>query len=255
MGKVKLQYKTAAMRDAAKQIIQDRRRPYITGLRIYNIDELVKFALDNNYIEGAKYELAKGILKGAVEAERALVNAGNAVAIDGWVKYEPRLKGSVSNDTRALTKDNSLVMGITALKELKLTLDTFSWQLADEGFKPTPPDPDPEPEPEPEPGPAPLVLTSATTEGMDAGQVNDMEATSIAGTDLPTWGLDANDIVQMRGKNQEFVCANVQQITDTGNLVFNIDSQAHDVFENNDDVTFYVRIGGREGTVAAKWVV
>ena len=26
MGKVKLQYKTAAMRDAAKQIIQDKRR-------------------------------------------------------------------------------------------------------------------------------------------------------------------------------------------------------------------------------------
>ena len=106
-----------------------------------------------------------------------------------------------------------------------------------------------------EPGPEPLVLTSATSEGLETGQVNDMESTSIAGVDLPTWGLDANDIVQMRGKNQEFVCANVQQITETGNLVFNIDSQAHDVFENNDDVTFYVRIGGREGTVAAKWVV
>ena len=146
MGKVKLQYKTAAMRDAAKQIIPDRRRPYIVNLRIYNIDELVRFALDNNYIEGAKYELAKGIVKGAIEAERALITAGNAVSIDSWVKYEPRLKHSVDATKRALTKDNALVIGISALKEMKLALDTFSWQCVDEDMPdgkdddtPTPP--------------------------------------------------------------------------------------------------------------------
>ena len=145
MGKVKMQYRTAPMvNPATKQHYTDKRSVHIVNLRNYNIDELVKFALDNNYIEGAKYELAKGILKGAVEAERALVLAGNAVSIDGWVKYEPRLKGSVSADKRVLTKENSLVIGINALKEMKLTLDTFSWQLTDEGFKPTP-DPDPEP--------------------------------------------------------------------------------------------------------------
>ncbi len=152
MAKVKLQYKTATMKDTTtKEVIADKRRPYITGLRIYNLDELVKFALDNNYIEGAKYELAKGIVKGAIEAERALILAGNAVSIDNWVKYEPRLKGSVAANVRTLSaKDNQLVCGISALKEMKLSLDSFSWQLVDEGFKPEPVPPTPTPGDEPE---------------------------------------------------------------------------------------------------------
>ena len=138
MSKIKMKYKTAVMRDADKRIVEDKRRPYIVERRIYNLDELVKFALDNNYIEGAKYELAKGIVKGAIEAERALVLAGNAVSVDGWVKYEPRLKGSVDATKRVLTKDNALAMGISALKEMKLTLDAFAWQCVDEDLKPVP---------------------------------------------------------------------------------------------------------------------
>ena len=140
MSKVKLQYKTAVMRNpATKEVYTDKRSVRIVNMRIYNLDELVRFALDNNYIEGAKYELAKGIVKGAIEAERALVLAGNSVSIDGWVKYEPRLKGSVDAEKRVLTaKDNSLAMGISALKEMKLSLDMFAWQCADEDLKPTP---------------------------------------------------------------------------------------------------------------------
>ena len=130
------------------------------NLRIYNVDELVKFALDNNYIEGAKYELAKGIVKGAIEAERALIAAGNAVSIDGWVKYEPRLKGSVAADRRTLTKDNALIVGISALKELKLPLDTFSWQCVDEDM---PDGKDGGDTPEPAPTPGEPTLTEAWT--------------------------------------------------------------------------------------------
>ena len=143
MSKVKMKYKTTTMRNpATKEVYTDRRGVHIVDVRIYNLDELVKFALDNNYIEGAKYELAKGIVKGAIEAERALIQAGNAVSVDGWVKYEPRLRGSVDAEKRTLTKDNALVVGISALKELKFQLDTFSWQCVD-------PDLDPGPEPTP----------------------------------------------------------------------------------------------------------
>ena len=167
MAKVKLQYKTGDMvNPATKQKYTDRRSVHIVNLRIYNIDELVKFALDNNYVEGAKYELAKGIAKGLIEAERALLLAGNAVSIDGWVKYEPSLKGSVAADKRQLTKDNSLAVTIRALKELKMPLDTFSWQLADEGFKPDGDDDEGGDTPEPAPEPATVVLRTAVTEGM-----------------------------------------------------------------------------------------
>ncbi len=168
MAKIKLQYKTAEMvNPSTKTVVADKRRPHIVGLRIYNLDELVRFALDNNYIEGAKYELAKGIVKGAIEAERALVLAGNAVSVDGWMKYEPRLKGSVSAKTRQLSaKDNQLILGISALKELKLSLSTFSWQLVDEGFKP-----------EPEPTDAPTA-TSWVADGME-GEPIDLESSSL----------------------------------------------------------------------------
>ena len=192
MGKVKLQYRTAAMRDAAKQIIPDRRRPYIVNLRIYNIDELVRFALDNNYIEGAKYELAKGIVKGAIEAERALITAGNAVSIDSWVKYEPRLKHSVDATKRALTKDNALVIGISALKEMKLPLDTFSWQCVDEDLPDGKDDDDPAP-----PATTPPELTKIysfqhedDTEHLYDGNSAIMEGTALSGAAVTVQALD-----------------------------------------------------------------
>ncbi len=164
MGKVKMQYKTTVVRNpATKEIVADRRSPRIVGLRIYNEDELVKFSLDNNYIEGAKYELAKGIVKGVVEAERALILAGNAVRIDGWMKYVPILRGSVDAEKRTLTKDNKLILRIKPLKAMKLALDSFSWQCVDgEADTPT--------------GPVPKI-TGAGTRGDDPGEVNVAGAT------------------------------------------------------------------------------
>ena len=114
--KTKMQYRTSPMTNLRSgQTSATKRRPHIVNVRMYNEDELVRFALDNNYIEGAKYELAKGIVKGVVEAERALISAGNAVRIDGWMKYEPRLKGSVDAEKRTLSKSNTLIIGIRAL--------------------------------------------------------------------------------------------------------------------------------------------
>ena len=86
----------------------------LANVQNYDIDAVIKFALDNNYIEGAKYELAKGIVKGVIEAQRALVKMGNAVSIDAWVKYEPRLRGSVDAIKRQITGDNQIIVGVTA---------------------------------------------------------------------------------------------------------------------------------------------
>ena len=47
-----------------------KRTPRLANVKSYNLDGLVRFALDNNYIEGAKYKLAKGIVKGVIEAQR-----------------------------------------------------------------------------------------------------------------------------------------------------------------------------------------
>ena len=183
MSKIKLQYRTSTLKDPkTKEVIADKRSAHIVNIRNYTLDEVASFALSNNYIEGCKAELAKGILKGAIEAERALLLAGNSVTIDGWVKYEPRLKGSVPADKRTLSaKNNSLIVGISALKELKLPLDTFSWQLVDEGFKP-------------DPGPTPVeppVITRYECDGMEG------EPISMSGITVAVFGTnmaEATDI-------------------------------------------------------------
>jgi hypothetical protein len=114
----------------------EKRTPRLANVKCYNLDALVEFSLDNNYIEGAKYELAKGIVKGVIEAERALVKMGNAVSIDGWVKLEPRLKGSVDAKKRTITAENQIIVGVTALKEMKLSINDFSFTCIDDDLKP-----------------------------------------------------------------------------------------------------------------------
>ena len=252
MGKVKLQYKTAAMRDAAKQIIPDRRRPYIVNLRIYNIDELVRFALDNNYIEGAKYELAKGIVKGAIEAERALITAGNAVSIDSWVKYEPRLKHSVDATKRALTKDNALVIGISALKEMKLALDTFSWQCVDEDMPDGKDDDTPTP---PVTTPPELMKVysfqhESDTEHLYDGNSAIMEGTALSGATVTVQTLDG-----VWGE-ETTIPAEQLEVTDTKITVdgqWLADWAAEADIGYTDSVRFHVTTSGGTAMIASVW--
>lgn len=141
-----MQFKTQAIRNLRTGLIDTKKRKArLANTRHYNLDGLVEFALGNNYIEGAKQELAKGIVKGVVEAERALVKMGNAVSIDGWVKFEPRLKGSVDAEKRTLTAaKNQIIVGVTALKELKLALSDFSFTCIDDDLKDDEGDADPD---------------------------------------------------------------------------------------------------------------
>ena len=135
--KANMPFKTQPIRNMKTGMEDTKKRtPRLVNVKSYNLDALVEFALDNNYIEGAKYELAKGIVKGVIEAQRALVKMGNAVSIDAWVKYEPRLRGSVDAIKRQITGDNQIIVGVTALKELKLALDDFSFRCIDDDLKP-----------------------------------------------------------------------------------------------------------------------
>lgn len=134
--KADMQFKTQPIRNLKTGLVDTRKRKArLANVKSYNLDALVEFSLDNNYIEGAKYELAKGIVKGVIEAERALVKMGNAVSIDGWVKLEPRLKGSVDAKKRQITSDNQIIVGVTALKEMKLSLGDFSFRCIDDDLK------------------------------------------------------------------------------------------------------------------------
>ena len=73
--KANMPFKTQPIRNMKTGMEDTKKRtPRLVNVKSYNLDALVEFALDNNYIEGAKHELAKGIVKGVIEAKRALVD-------------------------------------------------------------------------------------------------------------------------------------------------------------------------------------
>ena len=73
--KANMPFKTQPIRNMKTEMEDTKKRtPRLVNVKSYNLDALVEFALDNNYIEGAKHELAKGIVKGVIEAQRALVD-------------------------------------------------------------------------------------------------------------------------------------------------------------------------------------
>ena len=56
--KANMPFKTQPIRNMKTGMEDTKKRtPRLVNVKSYNLDALVEFALDNNYIEGAKYEL------------------------------------------------------------------------------------------------------------------------------------------------------------------------------------------------------
>ena len=76
--KANMPFKTQPIRNMKTGMEDTKKRtPRLVNVKSYNLDALVEFALDNNYIEGAKYELAKRI----AEAQTELVWTGRSLTI------------------------------------------------------------------------------------------------------------------------------------------------------------------------------
>ena len=204
-----MQFKTQAIR-SMKTGKEDtrKRRARLTNIKHYNLDGLVRFALDNNYIEGAKYELSKGIVKGVIEAQRELVRMGNAVSIDGWVKYEPRLRGSVDAIKRQITADNHIIVGVTALKEMKLAIGDFSFTCIDEKEELVPP-----------------YITSVTCAGHEDGpdRLFDGCSVTIHGVGLADAGTAMFEFTDKAGAGHEFTLGD-EMLVEKSDTAYLIDS-------------------------------
>ena len=79
-----------------------KRTPRLVNVKSYNLDALGEFALDNNYIEGAKHELAKGIVKGVIEAQRARVKISDDTFF-GEIRGKCAEAGSVLDTAAGVT--------------------------------------------------------------------------------------------------------------------------------------------------------
>ena len=106
-------------------------RPVVTNRSTMNLKQLVAYAKNAGYVRGQTKDL-EGLLGGFTQAMQDRSLAGYSINVNDWYIISGQLKGTVGED-RALTSANSYHVTITATKDLKATIDDFSWQRVDEG--------------------------------------------------------------------------------------------------------------------------
>ena len=106
-------------------------RPVVTNRNTMNMKQLVAYAKNAGYVRGQTKDL-EGLLGGFTQAMQDRSLAGYAINVNDWYIISGQLKGKV-DETRQLSSTNSYHVTITATKDLKASIDDFSWQRIDEG--------------------------------------------------------------------------------------------------------------------------
>ena len=106
----------------------------------------------------------------------------------------------------------------------------------------------PGPEPTPE-----LTLTSIQTAGVQEGQVNETNTTSIRGQDnLYPWDSERDSVV-VHFDGQELTVPDVEFSAGNETLQFQIPQRVGEVLDDDDTLSFTVTINGAVGTIDAVW--
>ena len=107
-------------------------------------------------------------------------------------------------------------------------------------------------EPGPEPTPE-LTLTSIQTAGVQEGQVNETNTTSIRGQDnLYPWDSERDSVV-VHFDGQELTVPDVEFSAGNETLQFQIPQRVGEVLDDDDTLSFTVTINGAVGTIDAVW--
>ena len=99
----------------------------------------------------------------------------------------------------------------------------------------------------------PLVLTSIQTAGVQEGQVNETNTTSIRGQDnLYPWDSERDSVV-VHFDGQELTVPDVEFSAGNETLQFQIPQRVGEVLDDDDTLSFTVTINGAVGTIDAVW--
>ena len=130
MDKVQMQYRVVSAHNPkdGSTIL----RPVVTNRNTMTMRQLVAYAQTAAYVRGQTKDL-EGLLGGFIQAMQDRAQAGYSINVNDWFIISGRLKGKV-DETRQLSSDNSYHVTITASKDLKVDIDTFSWSRVDEGL-------------------------------------------------------------------------------------------------------------------------
>lgn len=105
-------------------------RPVVTDRNSMSMKQLVAYAKTAGFVRGQQKDL-EGLLGGFIEAMQDRAKAGYSINVNNWFIVSGQLKGTVGND-RQLTNENDYHVTITASKDLKVSIDNFSWTRVDD---------------------------------------------------------------------------------------------------------------------------
>ena len=103
--------------------------PYIVDRKTLSLSEVVAYAKTAGYMRGQQKDL-EGLVNGFIEAMRDRAKAGYSIDVNDWFLVKGYLKGKL-DETQRLGANNSYCVRIKTKKELKFSLDDFSWTCVD----------------------------------------------------------------------------------------------------------------------------
>ena len=103
--------------------------PHVVDRKTLSLSQIVEYAKTVGYMRGQQEDL-EGLANGLIEAMRDRAKAGYTIDVKDWFLIKGFLKGKL-DETQRLGANNSYCVRIKTKKELKLSIDDFSWTCVD----------------------------------------------------------------------------------------------------------------------------
>ena len=103
--------------------------PHVVDRKTLSLSQIVEYAKTVGYMRGQQEDL-EGLANGLIEAMRDRAKAGYTIDVKDWFLIKGFLKGKL-DETQRLGANNSYCVRIKTKKELKFSIDDFSWTCVD----------------------------------------------------------------------------------------------------------------------------
>ena len=173
--------------------------PHVVDRKTLSLSQIVEYAQTVGYMRGQQEDL-EGLANGLIEAMRDRAKAGYTIDVKDWFLIKGFLKGKL-DETQRLGANNSYCVRIKTKKELKFSLDDFSWTCVDSD--------------------KPMHITGIFGAGGQSGVINPNGPIVATGTNLAYTSGDSLTLSWIEDNLEKtIVCAQPRHVTDLS-IAFN----------------------------------
>ncbi len=167
--------------------------PYVVDRKTLNLSQVVEYAKTVGYMRGQQEDL-EGLVNGFIDAMRDRAKAGYSIDVNDWFLVRGYLRGTL-DETQRLGANNSYSVRIKTKKELKLSIDDFSWTCIDSE--------------------TPMRITGVYGTGGQSGIINPNGAIVATGVHLASTSGDSLTLSWVEGNVEKTaVCVQPRHVTD-----------------------------------------